>query len=189
MVGLRRNGIDKLLWSAFRFDEGLIRIEATQFFRPKSHSEGDVLVDAELIEIFRGYYARRRGDFVIESDSEPDSGALFSGQYRCQDHIRELIAWLRSKGVVSRTPLHALRKEFGSQINARYGLTAAQEMLRHGDIAVTAATTSRRNGAACLDSDTCSREKGTIVPIDKAAVSELAKQEPCIRSSSCCAID
>ena len=42
-------------------------------------------------------------------------------------------------GVTSKTPLHRLRKEYGSQINARYGLTAAQEMLRHADVAVTAA--------------------------------------------------
>ena len=56
MAGLRRNEIDKLPWSAFRWDEGVIRIEATQFFRPKtSDSEGDVLVDSELLEIFRGY--------------------------------------------------------------------------------------------------------------------------------------
>ena len=34
--------------------------------------------------------------------------------------------WLRSKGVRSKTPLHALRKEYGSQINARYGLTAGE---------------------------------------------------------------
>jgi hypothetical protein len=51
----------------------------------------------------------------------------------------ELIGWLRSKGVVSRTPLHTLRKEFGSQINARFGLVAAQRMLRHAQVAVTAA--------------------------------------------------
>jgi hypothetical protein len=51
----------------------------------------------------------------------------------------KLIDWLRSKGVTSKTPLHTLRKEFGTQINARYGLTAAQEMLRHADVAVTAA--------------------------------------------------
>jgi hypothetical protein len=40
-------------------------------------------------------------------------------------------------GVISRTPLHTLRKEFGSQINARYGLFAASSMLRHSDIATT----------------------------------------------------
>jgi hypothetical protein len=32
MAGLRRNEIDKLAWSAFRWDEGLIRIEATEHF-------------------------------------------------------------------------------------------------------------------------------------------------------------
>jgi integrase len=124
-----------------------------------------------LIEIFRGYDACRRGDFVIESDSEPDSGALFYGQYRCQDHIRELIAWLRSKGVVSRTPLHALRKEFGSQINARYGLTAAQEMLRHADIAVTAAHYVENKRRSVLGFGHLLKGERTIVPIDKAAVS------------------
>ncbi len=69
MAGLRRNEIDVLPWSAFRFDEGVIRIETTEHYRPKSHnSEGDVRVDPELLEIFQGYYARRKGGFVIESD-------------------------------------------------------------------------------------------------------------------------
>ena len=76
MAGLRRNEIDKLAWAAFRWDEGLIRIEATEFFRPKSHeSAGDVVVDPELLEIFRGYRARAKSDFVIESKNEPDVNA------------------------------------------------------------------------------------------------------------------
>ena len=138
MAGLRRNEIDLLPWSAFRWDEGLIRIEATEFFRPKSHeSAGDVVVDSKLLEIFRGYHARRKSEFVIESDSAADANRPFE-HYRCHHQFTELITWLRSKGVVSRTPLHALRKEFGSQINARYGLFAASSMLRHAGIAVTA---------------------------------------------------
>ena len=49
---------------------GLIRIEATEHFRPKTHdSEGDVMVDPELLEIFRGYHARAAGDFVIEASA------------------------------------------------------------------------------------------------------------------------
>jgi hypothetical protein len=139
LAGLRRNEIDKLPWSAFRWAEGVIRIQATEFFRPKTHeSENDVLVDPELMELFRGYYARRKSDFVIESDGEPNPGALFD-HYRCQGEIQGLIEWLRGKGVSSKTPLHALRAEYGSQINARYGLMAASEQLRHGDIATTAA--------------------------------------------------
>ena len=52
--------------------------------------------------------------------------------------MRALLGWLRSKGVNSKTPLHSLRKEFGSLIYDRYGILAASEQLRHGGIEVTA---------------------------------------------------
>ena len=139
MAGLRRNEIDVLPWTAFRWNEGVIRIETTEHYRPKSHnSEGDVRVDPELLELFRGYYARRKSEFVIESDSPPPAFDAPYGVYRCMNEMRALLAWLRAKGVVSKTPLHTLRKEFGSQIHARYGLLAASEQLRHGGIGVTA---------------------------------------------------
>jgi hypothetical protein len=139
MAGLRRNEIDVLPWSAFRWDEGVIRIEATEFYRPKSsNSEGDVVVDAELVEIFRGYFARRKSDFVIESEFSPPAHDAPYGTYRCRQHMRGLLDWLRGKGVISRSPLHTLRKEFGSQIHATHGLLAASEQLRHGNVNVTA---------------------------------------------------
>ncbi|HEY0792438.1 MAG TPA: hypothetical protein VGD78_15350 [Chthoniobacterales bacterium] len=53
--------------------------------------------------------------------------------------FEDLIAWLRRKGVNATNPLHALRKEFGSQINAQHRLYAAKEALRHADIQTTAA--------------------------------------------------
>ena len=139
MAGLRRNEIDVLPWTAFHWNEGLIRIETTEHYRPKSHnSEGDVLVDPELLELFRGYHARRKSDFVVESAAPPPAFDVPYGAYRCMNEMRALLAWLRAKGVVSKTPLHTLRKEFGSQIHARYGLLAASEALRHGGIGVTA---------------------------------------------------
>jgi hypothetical protein len=139
MAGLRRNEIDVLPWTAFHWNEGVIRIETTEHYRPKSHnSEGDVRVDPELLELFHGYFARRKSDFVIESDSPPPAFDAPYGVYRCMNEMRALLAWLRAKGVVSKTPLHTLRKEFGSQIHARYGLLAASEALRHGGIGVTA---------------------------------------------------
>ena len=128
-----------------------------------------MLVDAELLEIFRGYHARRKSEFVIESDCAPDPSALFD-HYRCQREIQQLIAWLRSKGVASKTPLHTLRKEYGSQINARYGLTAAQEMLRHADVAVTAAHYVENKQRSVLGfGHLLKNEQRTIVPIEKTA--------------------
>ena len=170
MAGLRRNEIDVLSWGAFRWNEGVVRIETTEFYRPKSHnSEGDVRVDPELMEVFRGFYAQRKGEFVIESDSTPPPFDAPYGTYRCQDHMRALLGWLRSKGVVSKTPLHSLRKEFGSLIHARYGLLAASEQLRHGGIGVTARHYLENRQPSVLGLGHLLRGERTIIPMDGEA--------------------
>jgi integrase len=139
MSGLRRNEIDKLTWDAFIWNESLIRIKATEHFRPKSHSsEGDIPACPDMMALFREFKDKSSGKFVIESDSSSKLEAKAYGQYRCHTQFRKLISWLRSKGVAGKTPLHSLRKEFGSQINHKYGLVAASEMLRHSDISITA---------------------------------------------------
>ena len=170
MVGLRRHEIDLLPWSAFRWNEGLIRIEATEHFRPKSHeSESDVPVDRELFAMFRGFYARRRGEFVIESDSEPSANAPY-GHYRCHHEFVELISRLRSKGIVSRTPLHALRKEFGSWVNQHFGLVAASEALRHADIKTTFNHYVENKQRSVLGFSHLLKGERTIVPLAESAL-------------------
>jgi integrase len=137
MVGLRRHEIDLLEWPSFRSDTGVIRIEPTRFFHPKSEdSIGDVAVDAEVVEIFRGYRARAKSNFVIESPREPKTDVIYP-YYRCDDSFKKLIEWLRNNGVKTSKPLHTLRKEYGSQINAIHGIHAASRALRHADIRVT----------------------------------------------------
>ena len=56
------------------------------------------------MEIFRGFYARRQGEFVIESDNAPDNGKPYE-HYRCHPKFVELIGWLRGKGVASNSAL------------------------------------------------------------------------------------
>jgi integrase len=141
MAGLRRAEIDLLEWSAFRWDEGVIRIEPTKFFQPKSEdSIGDVEIDHELLEMFRDLKTRTIGNFVVQSPfhGQPKSGATFE-HYRCTSLFEKLIAWLRSKGLDVEKPLHELRKEFGSQLADKHGIYIASRMLRHSDIQVTAA--------------------------------------------------
>src|SRR4030095_3114535 len=83
-AGLRRIEIDRLEWSAFRWAENVIRIEPTEHFDVKTeHSIGDVPVDAELMTIMRGYAARARSNFVIESKNLPRARATFEN-YRAQ---------------------------------------------------------------------------------------------------------
>ena len=169
MAGLRRNEIDVLPWSAFQWNEGVIRIETTEHYRPKSHnSEGDVRVDPELLELFRGYHARRESEFVIESDSPPPPFDAPYGVYRCMNEMRALLAWLRARGVVSKTPLHTLRKEFGSLINARYALLAASEQLRHGGIGLTARHYVENKQRSVLGfGHLLKSDQRTIVPIEQ----------------------
>src|SRR5262249_57355537 len=107
MAGLRRNEIDKLEWQAFDWDKGVISIPATSHFAPKSEdSTGDVEVDTEVMELFRGYAARGTSDFVIESTVPARSQGTYS-HYRCQKHFDGLIKWLRNHGVEGNRPLHA----------------------------------------------------------------------------------
>jgi integrase len=138
-AGLRRIEIDRLEWSAFRWDENVIRIEPTEHFDVKTeHSIGDVSIDAELMSVLRGYAARARSNFVIESQNLPRKRATFEN-YRAQSVFERLSAWLRGKGVSAPKPIHELRKESGSMVNRAHGLTAAKDFLRHADIAITAA--------------------------------------------------
>jgi integrase len=135
--GLRRLEIDRLTWGAFHFDEGLLRIQATQYFSPKSEdSIGDVALEPELVDLFRGYRAKATGEFVIESVNIPRLDATFEN-YRAESIFESLIDWLRAKGVNTKTPLHTLRKEFGSLVNQKHGIHAASLALRHANIGVT----------------------------------------------------
>jgi integrase len=138
MVGLRRAEIDNLQWEAFRWKEGAVRVETTEHSTPKtSDSAGDVPIDKELAALFRGWHAKATGLFVIEADVEPRTDTSYA-HYRAQSHFDALIAWLRSKGVTALKPLHEMRKEFGSQLCAKYGIYAASRALRHADIGITA---------------------------------------------------
>jgi integrase len=137
MVGLRRKEIDLLEWDSFLWDAGVVRVQATQHFDAKTEdSFGDVAVDSELLELFRGYRARATSAFVIESHTQPKSGVSY-WHYRCQEVFDRLILWLRKNGVKGNKPLHTLRKEFGSQVCAAHGVHAASRQLRHADIAIT----------------------------------------------------
>ena len=99
----------------------------------------------------------------------PESDAPY-GVYRCMNEMRALLAWLRSHGVVSKTPLHTLRKEYGSQIHARYGLLAASEALRHGGVGVTARHYVENRSHAVLGfGHLLTKDTRTIVPINEAS--------------------
>ncbi|MCB1225860.1 MAG: tyrosine-type recombinase/integrase [Verrucomicrobiales bacterium] len=135
--GLRKREIDCLLWRQVDLDAGVVRIEATEHFRPKSEdSAGEVDLDPELLPLMRGWKARATGEFVIEGREVATFKSRVS--YRCEAIYAILNAWLRSKGVKAQKPLHELRKEAGALVAKSAGIYAASRLLRHSDIRVTA---------------------------------------------------
>ena len=138
LAGLRRNEIDLLEWQSFDFDHGLLRIEATKYFEGKSESAlGDIPLDPELVAAFRGFRAQAKGDFVVEPNSKPKLNSRPYSRYRAQRTFNALVKWLRAKGIKGNSPLHTLRKEFGSAMARKFGIFAASAALRHSDISVT----------------------------------------------------
>ena len=136
-AGLRRNEIDKLEWTAFDFENHLIRIQTTEFLHLKTEeSGGEVEIDPEVAEVFADYREQATGRFVVESDRIPIMDATYS-TYRCGGVFQKLTVWLRGQGIKAQKPLHELRKEFGATLTNAHGIYAASRALRHSDIAIT----------------------------------------------------
>jgi integrase len=136
-AGLRRKEIDLLEWDSFKWETGILRVQPTRYFQPKSEdSIGDVHLDPEVADILRSYQSSATSRFVIESSCPPRPGAMYR-HYRAQQTFEQLTHWLRERGVNGTKPLHTLRKEFGSQICALHGIFQASRSLRHADIRIT----------------------------------------------------
>jgi hypothetical protein len=135
--GLRKREIDCLLWHQVDIDAGVIRIEATEHFRPKSEdSAGEVDLDPELLALLRRWRSLAKGEFVIEGRTTTDFKSRVS--YRCEPVYAALYEWLRGHGVKAQKALHELRKEAGALVAKSAGIYAASRLLRHSDIRVTA---------------------------------------------------
>ncbi len=136
-IGLRRKEIDLLEWSAFLWTKNQVRIAPTRYFHPKSEdSIADLPVDSELMDVFREYYGRAKGPFVIKSPRPPLPQRPYQ-YFRCDPIFDRLVGWLRKHGVNGNKPLHTLRKEYGSLLTRTYGIHAASRGLRHADLRTT----------------------------------------------------
>src|SRR5262249_52310944 len=70
--GLRRREIDCLEWASFDFVTGTIRIMPTKWYSLKTNeSASELPVEPEILALFRGWRARAKTEFVIESERAP----------------------------------------------------------------------------------------------------------------------
>lgn len=150
-VGLRRGEIDRLTWPQFNWSKDQINIVITAHGDTKTESSvAAVDVDPAIMKLFKKFKASATGEFVIESTVPPRPGANWH-HYRCNRTFKRLLAWLRDKGVNTQTPLHTMRKEFGSRICEQFGIFAASEALRHADIRITRAHYVEKRGRIHLE--------------------------------------
>jgi integrase len=135
--GLRRAEMDGLEWTAFDWNNGLIRIGNTEFLNVKTDgSEAAVEVDPEVLGELRALRPSDGNGFVLNSHLQPKIG-LNRQFYRAEHHFEHLTTWLRGKGIKANKPLHELRKEFGSWVNQKHGIYAASQALRHSTISTS----------------------------------------------------
>lgn len=146
-AGMRFDEIDKLLWTQIDLDRGLVQIDYTAYFRPKTEETvGDIQLDPEVVELLRGWRATAGGgEFVVEATRVARPSASYCA-YRTQTHHKHLLDWLRNLEFDGgrplenvQKPIHELRKEAGSMVNALHGIHDASSFLRHSDLRVTAA--------------------------------------------------
>jgi integrase len=136
-AGLRRSEVDKLTWKQFDWARQTLSIEPNEYGDVKTEASAETIdIGADMLAFFKEHHARRNSDFVVSSAVVVDRPKHWN-HYRCDRHFKDLIDWLREKGVDTRNPIHTLRKEFGSLVNQKFGLFAASAALRHSSIAVT----------------------------------------------------
>ncbi|MGA7215568.1 MAG: tyrosine-type recombinase/integrase [Terrimicrobiaceae bacterium] len=139
-AGLRRGEIDSLAWHQIDFERALIRVESTEAASLKTaDSRAEVPIDPGVVEVLRGFRAKASGLFVIEAEGGEYGPRVWGRHYRADAVFTRLNHWLRKHGVTARKPIHELRKELGALVTAEYGIYAASRVLRHSNVATTAA--------------------------------------------------
>ena len=140
ICGLRRSEADSMQYAQVDLEAGTLEIMDTEHRALKSSdSAGKIALDAEVVALLRGFKAKTKSPFILETSKLARSAFKEhqSRTYRCDATHTALIDWLRKPGVKGKRPLHTMRKEIGSILATREGIFAASRFLRHSDIRIT----------------------------------------------------
>ncbi|HHY84912.1 MAG TPA: site-specific integrase [Verrucomicrobia bacterium] len=133
---LRKQEADLLEWRQVDWSKGGLRIEATEWFTPKTESStGLVCLDPPVMAELKRLKSESDGDFVlVGAQPRPESDRQF---YRAEKTWVRLYEWLRSHGISANKPVHELRKEAGAVLATKKGIYATSRFLRHADLTTT----------------------------------------------------
>jgi integrase len=139
VAGLRKGEADALPWANVDFTAGTVRIATTPWFTPKTReSAREIPLPADVLAFLKVQRETApAAEFVLTGRAPRAAGRGY--EYRARAW-KPLAAWLRSNGMVTRNPIHELRKLSGSIVNSSNGLEAARQHLGHATIATTSAS-------------------------------------------------
>ena len=155
-AGLRKSEADAARWNWIDAESSTITVCADGNFTPKTHaSEAPVFVDGGFVAALLSLRPADAddADFILAPEVPALPLATFT-RYRAAKVFGRLAHWLREQGLTTRTPLHDLRREFGSYIAQTADIFTASRQLRHSSIQVTASfyAAQRRHVAPALAS-------------------------------------
>lgn len=142
LAGLRRSEADSLMWKQVNLDLGVVTVEATEYFQPKSEeATREIELDEVAVDILR----RAKADnpdplFVLKGGpyrKQHTAAPLYRADAAPHFTWLRLAEWLRSKGVTGDKPIHTLRKLAGSLVFQAHGIEQARGFLGHGDVSTT----------------------------------------------------
>ena len=137
-AGLRRKEADLLTWTQIDLKKGHLHVRRTAHFEPKTEeSQRTIDLSIAAVDVLRSFKKGSASEFVLDG-AQPNLAATYD-YYRCDCIWRDLVSWLRTKGVRQQKAIHALRKESGSLIASSDGIEAARQHLGHRDIRTTSA--------------------------------------------------
>ena len=126
-IGMRRAEIEAAIpsWFSKQSNKVLVNIKEEEHFEVKNGEDGVVPIPLHLYETL----SKLRGDsdsfyFVPCESPKTTAGRIW-------ERVRVVNAWLKSKGLNDRKPLHALRKEMGSHVAKNQGILEASKILRN----------------------------------------------------------
>jgi integrase len=139
LAGLRRGEMDTLTWDQVDFVANVIRIRTTAHTATKTFgSERDIHMNEFLVKQLGMMRSQNTAvEFVINNDVMPNIKLTTQHHYRCRRIFLFASNWLRRNGINDHKPIHALRKEYGSEIYKLFGSFAAQNQLGHKSVATT----------------------------------------------------
>jgi integrase len=76
-------------------------------------------------------------EFIINNDVMPNIKLTTQHHYRYRRIFLFTSNWLRKNDIDNPKPIHALRKEYGSEIYKHFGSFAAQNQLGHKNVTTT----------------------------------------------------